>query len=230
MTLSVIVPYGPDGGYRDRAWEWIQRRYRALLADAEICTGAPDHIGEPGLFNRPQAYNRAFAKSTGDIIMLADADTAFSAEWVRDAVTVAEAGGWVMPKLYVKHSETYTDNLLCGSPTATIVVDELDEVVPNSWSGLVVMPRAAFELVGGGDERHLGWGWEDICLGLSVETMWGPHTRLDGYAHHLWHPTPLDDNFGQIHTHDQRALTRRYEAAAGNRDLMAEILAERCVP
>lgn len=229
VNLSVLVPYVSDGGYRATVWDWVRRRYEALLPEAEICVGAPDLVD--GLFNRAQALNRAFDQSSGDVVMLADADTAFDPQWVRAAALRCTIGSktWVMPRQYLKLAEKATLRLLALPADSKLAVTRDDEFVANSWSGLVVIPRAAYQLVGGGDERHLGWGWEDICLGLALDTLWAKHERLHGTATHLWHPTTHETTWIQPHCDEQKDLFRRYEAAYADRDAMLEILGERCV-
>jgi len=53
--------------------------------------------------------------------------------------------------------------------------------------GLLVVSRAAWDRVGGYDERFIGWGHEDSDLHtrLLAEAHWD---RIEGQAWHLWHP------------------------------------------
>jgi len=221
--LSVIVPYASDHGRRAEAWNWCRQRLvsaRLGIEMVEVATGAPDIVGQPGLFNRPQAYNRAHAKTDprSEVILLHDADTTFRPEWVAEAYRLCLLGEWVLPTDYAKLTEEYS-NWLLEQRYDVEIPDPLPEGATNwvgqSWSGLVMMPREAFEAVNGGDERHLGWGWDDICLGHALDTLWRPHVRLAGHALHLWHveENESEEMFGQPHTHMQRNLMARYADA-----------------
>ena len=51
-----------------------------------------------------------------------------------------------------------------------------------------IMPREAFEAVGGWDERFRGWGGEDYAFARALDTLWGPHKNTANDILHLWHP------------------------------------------
>lgn len=226
--ISFLVPYSPDGGWRDRAWAWNQRRIRAHFPTAEVIVGVPDVTGDPAVFNHPQAINRAAEYATGDVFVILDADTTWpSRTWLRNAVdNASQPGTWSLAAEYVKVDEHATHRMLLDDPARSYLELPTNEWVGASWSGVVVCSREAFEHVGGSDERHLGWGWDDICFGITLDTLWGPHARIPGFVLHLYHPQPVEHSWGQPYTATQRALTRRYEAAAGDPDAVRAIRAE----
>jgi hypothetical protein len=223
-VISVLVPYRPDGGHRDRAWEWIRRRWTEF--DVELVIEADDGGEHPGEFNHPRAINRAAARAAGDVFIVADADTAFDPAWVRDAVHRVTDGAarWCLPRCYDKLTEASTAKLLAGAPTAAIGAYDVEWCGDSvSWAGLVVVPREAFDRVGGYDERIAWWGADDVCFGLTMDALWGRHTRVAGAAMHLWHPQPSEHTYGHRRHPGQQALVNRYVAAAENPEAIRKV-------
>lgn len=221
MTLSICVPWRPDGAERSRAWEWVRARYEALVPEAEIITADSD--GQR--FSLAQAANRAVKESSGDVVFIASAEIACDADYLHRAAEVARTG-MVVPEEY--HYLTQTDSLalLEQDPSA-----DLPTPLTTEWSGPGVghfmLPRAAFDAVGGYDERHKGWGWEDQCLISAIETLWGPMQRIPGRALHFWHPRSAATTTHSPTAPEQIALTFRYSAAAGDPRAMRALIGER---
>lgn len=227
MTVSILVPYAPAGPVRERSWRWLEQRWRATLPDAEVILGTPDDAPDPGRFCRAVAINRAAAKASGDVFVIADADTAFLAEGVYEAVFLASRR-WILPYRYVRLSEAASDAWLTSEPTASPPADwesGVEEEWPANVSGLVVVSRAAFELVGGFDERFTGWGCEDEAFACSLAGLYAAPLRLAGHvAWHLWHPRPPEHSVGQPTYQAQRQLAARYARASpsGLRKILSE--------
>lgn len=222
--LSVIVPYRPDGGHRDRSWEWVRSRWEALLPRADIVIGTDDGGSSPGEFNHPLAINRAVADSVGDVLLIADADTAFDPLWVERANLLVEYGEapWIMPMYYDKLTERFSSWVLEQDPRLIIepTADDIDWRGSNvSWAGLIMVSRTAFNFVGGYDERFAWWGADDVAFGLTMDALIGRHLRLKGSAFHLWHPQPASDT-QHPHSAAQNRLVEKYKAAAGDKRAM----------
>lgn len=198
MTVSVCFPWRADPD-RDRLATWILRRWALLFPDYELVLGACDD----GPFNRSQAINDAFARSSGDIIIVADLDTIFHAHFVEEAVTRVEsdpnAWGFGFSE-YIKLTPSYTDWVLRYQADITVLEQYVEayESSSTTTSGLLAISREGFTKVGGFDARFVGWGWEDVAFTDTADRLLSPHFRVeDGYLLHLWHEmshTEANDN------------------------------------
>lgn len=231
---TVLVPYAPAGLERLRAWTWVAQRWALTMPEAEIVVAAPNHAtGDPALFCRAEAINNAAAEATGDVFVIADADTAFDPVYVTAAINLVAAGEvpWVLPGRYVRLSRAVTADWIARNPAAPpplLWEQEIDEEWPANVSGIVVLPREGFRAAGGFDERFKGWGWEDGSFAHALDTLWGHVERLQGHiAWHLWHPRPPEHSTHGPYAVRQQRLGQRYIAAAGDRALMSELIDER---
>lgn len=233
MNVSILVPYGPAGAERERAWAWNEQRWRRLLPEAELVVASPDHVGVPGEFNRPLAINRAAEIATGDVFVIADSDTAVAEEPLFEATWLVwkQNVPWVLPQRYVRLDEATSDAWLRQEPESEPPAswpDGVAEEWPANVSGNVVVTRENFEAVGGFDERFKGWGWDDGAFACAVSTLCGDPLRLVGhFAWHLWHPRPPEDSVWGPYAARQQQLGGRYVEASGNEDAMRALLAER---
>lgn len=212
---SVLVPYRSDGGHRDRLWGWILRRWELLVPEAEVILSEAPPGAHPGEFNHPWAINRAAEMASHDVFIVADADTAFDPGFIHRAVAMVadEQAPWVLPRFYDQLDEPSTRQIIGSDPAGPIgdysVGWRGDSV---SWSGLVVVPRAGFEEVGGYDERWEYWGGDDVAFACSMNTLWGPVERIEGAAMHLWH----ERNGLDAQPRNQHDLMHAYLAADGD--------------
>jgi hypothetical protein len=229
MKVSVLVPYRPDGGHRDSAWAWIERRwwYSFHGDEIELLVGGDDGGRNPGEFNHPLAINRLADEASGDVFVIADADTApdpwfirLAASWVQDEIV-----NWALPMQYRKLTQQVTEGVIAtNAPDADLNQYETEWIGESvSWSGTVVAPRAGFELVGGYDERFAFWGADDSSFAAAMSTLWGPVTRLPGACFHFWHPAPLEETYGHARHQEQHALNQRYLDAWGDVEAMRKV-------
>ncbi|GAG49766.1 unnamed protein product, partial [marine sediment metagenome] len=94
MELSVLIPWRSAEPERDVIFNWVTARYHKLMPGIEVVTA--DSSGEH--FNRGQARNRAFEESSGDILLIADADTIFDVGQIKaGAERIIGGAPWVIP-------------------------------------------------------------------------------------------------------------------------------------
>ncbi len=223
--MSVLFPYRGDDGPRDVLFGWVLRWWQHHFPEAEICVGRNFDSG----FNRSKARNDAFAQSTGAILCVADADTVPTAEGVRAAIAeVVATKCWSIPyaeERYYNLCETITQEILqlpSSTPPVEPVYGEYDHKI-TSWAGCLVLPREAWETVGGYDERFVGWAFEDNAVMLALDTLWGPHRRQGSYVVHLWHPR-FDLDFDHPYIEHNKQLFSQYRNAQGNTALMTDMV------
>lgn len=195
--ISLIVPFASDDPRRQRIFAWVIARWKHYMPDEwEVSLGMSD----PEDFSRSAARNRAVERSHGEILVITDADTFCDIETVYDAIheVLAQRAPWVIAHTeYFSLSEPFTDDLLEQVPWTHV-----SRPYGYNWSmksksqaGVLVVPRAAFDEIGGYDERFLGWGYEDNAFATQLDRKWGQHERVDGDMLHLWHEPGL--NFKQ---------------------------------
>ncbi len=226
--VSVLVPLDSDGAERDAAWRFLEDRYRRLRPDWELVTH-PDPIA--GAWSKGRAVNAAARAASGEVLVVADADVLIDVEVLDVSVQKVVAGeaAWVVP-----HGTVYrldrdrTCEVLDGRRPAVPVELERRILARRPYEGpagggLVVVPRDAFELVGGIDERFLGWGGEDVSFARALETLHGPYERLGAPLWHLWH-RPQHRPGGRAPVANDR-LSGLYKAASGVPRLMRALVA-----
>jgi len=181
--VSVLVPFQPDGGYRDQVWEYVKARWQTLHPDFEIVEG---HC--PGEWRKGEAVRDAFQKSTGRWLILADADCIVSQEGVNEAVeAVMDGAPWAIPHRLVKRlDEASTQAILAGGEIGGGLHRRAYEGFAGG--GMLMVERAAYEATGGIPTRFRQWGAEDEALAVILDTLIGPHVRFEHDMWHLWHP------------------------------------------
>lgn len=214
MTLSVIIPWNDSSDrWRARSFDWVVERYRALLPDAEM------NIGHSEPFNRGAARNSAVEQSTGDVLLIADADMVLQPAALQLGLqAIARGCAWVVLYQlgrYYNLTELESARIMAFAPDLEIRepqdAQRWDHKI-DSWAGLLLVPREAFDKVGGYDEHFVGWGYEDNAFRAALDRKVGAHERVDGFALHLWHPAPDSDTFGHPDIATNRERARRYEA------------------
>jgi hypothetical protein len=202
--LSLLVPFRDDltAGRADN-WAWLRQYWEAALPAAEIVLG--DAPGVP--FSKTCALNAAFRRSTGDVIVLLDADCYIEAAVITDCAHEIRQGRErvpVEPVWFIPYRHLFR---LTGDATLTLIASDpadpypflsppdIIDIGPSSGSGfghwfgalIQIMPREAFQLVHGMDPRFRGWGGEDVAFVLTLDTLFGPHRLTVNQVLTLWH-------------------------------------------
>lgn len=213
MSVSCIIPFRSDDPIREELFEITLGRIMTYFPDWEIFIG--DNEGE---FSRSKARNSGASFAQGDTLVFCDADTIWNPDYLLAAEILAD-NGWALPyTMYYNLTEDATEAILRCDTFDLLMEPEPEEyehALDYVISGTVVVPRKAFEEVGGYDERFIGWGYEDDAFATALTSLYGPPERVDGgFVCHLWHPVEGVDGFDHPYIGFNRALHKTYKQAA----------------
>ncbi len=260
--ISILVPFQGVDPLRVRVWKWLHRYWRNQLPDAEIIIGRDRrsekrwHRRQPRPFSKTRAVNNAFRRSHGDVIVILDADAylpgAVLEHCARRLRKQRQAGvrSWFVPYRWIfRLTRDATERVLDSDPRHPLTFPTpppLIDVEGTDGSGwghrfgamAMVMPREAFELIGGMDERFIGWGSEDVSFLRALDTLWGKHKNTPNQILHLWHPKLVATHWvdpagaewevrvwSRQHTpRNNDRLGQRYDNATGNPGKMRRLV------
>lgn len=243
--ISLLVPFRTDGDHREMVWRWLTTYWRNEMPDVELIIGRD--YGTP--FSKSVAVNDAASRATGDIFVIIDADCYIRGDIIyesADRIRAARDDGnrlWLIPyrRIY-RLTEFFSAVIMNSDPRQPVRVpdppfDWMIESTEGTGHGhrygalIQVMPREAFEEVGGMDPRFRGWGGEDVSFMRAVDTLWGRHKTLDHAVNHLWHPKlgdkwPTREWAGQDRPRVNDGLASRYNMATGDYARMRKLVDE----
>lgn len=232
--ITLAIPYSVEdpNPERERLLDFVLARWQLRSPNSRIIISDDDsNVG--GVWNRARARNNALSQVKTRYVVIADADTIISMKSIRQALELIEArlpyASWVLPygpSNYYNLTQEYTESVLKRGAVADMPPeDKLEyEHKLESWAGVLVMTTAAFERVGGYDERFIGWGGEDNAFRLAMDTLWAPHDRVDGACVHLWHSAPESERFGNPNWNHNRVLLQEYTVRYGRPKAMKDFI------
>jgi len=200
VRVVICVPLGTGScEYRAQNWKIVRQYLETHHPDFPIFLGGSDR--EP--FSPAQARNNA-AKQAGDwdVAVFVDSDTFVHPDCLREAISVATTENRMViagdGKIYADQhsSRQYIDTgLFFPAPTdwpdTRRARTEYDpkSVYRDPCSGVVVVPRPAWEATGGYvDSLSGGDSFEDLVFWGCCEIFGGGMNRTAGVQLHLWHP------------------------------------------
>jgi hypothetical protein len=148
----------------------------------------------PGPFNKSWGFNVGWRASRGSILVFGDADVVCSS--LPAAITACRSGvPAVRPFVRVvdldeAQSVALHENLSrLADPAFGSSAAERSAAGEHSpfCGALIVFQRSYFELLGGWDERFVGWGGEDDAMTVKLERAAIPRRAIDATAYHLRH-------------------------------------------
>lgn len=204
--ISIVIPFRPSEMAPERLRNilWLEQYWRSQLPGAEVIIS--DDPERDRAFSKSVAINRGVAQSTGDVLVLVDADGYIPVENIlhcAEEIRHARKRGrrlWFVPyRQFYRLNEDASERLLASDPKNPYcfpeppeACDTIGDTNPRTghWYGAMIqlMPREAFELVGGWDERFRGWGGEDHAAMRAMDTLYWPHKTLPTSVLHVWHP------------------------------------------
>jgi hypothetical protein len=203
--ISILIPFycADPTNPRIRNVEWLKKYWKAHLPGAEIVIGEDWGSvlhGKP--FSKSVAVNNAARKAKGDVLVIVDADGYISADSVLHCAEEIRAARkkdrrlWFIPyRQFYRLTEEASGLLLGSDPAKPYIFPEplpakyiLGDTDPKVGAMIQILPREAFDAVGGWDERFRGWGGEDHAAMRATDTLYWQHKTLPGQVLHVWHP------------------------------------------
>lgn len=245
--ISLLVPFRDDGEHRSRVWSWLKRYWIYHLPSVEVIQGHDRHYP----FSKAAAVNNAAAKAIGRVFVILDADAYLAPEVLRTCANNIESALrrdqrlWYMPYTHLyRLNQGTTEQILQTSPRDSVqmVTPPSEWLEPgrshhygHNYGAMVqIMPREAFEQVGGMDCRFRGWGSEDASMLRALDTLYTPHELTTNDLWHLWHERVGSDWrtrrwVGQYGAQNSR-LAQRYAYATGEAAFMQALVEEHAHP
>lgn len=226
--VSVLIPYKPDNGIRDKTFKWVKSFYNNTMPEVEWCVGKT--LSTP--FNRAEAINLAAKQATRDIFVIADSDIIIDPKIIKQSILMLNEHAWIIPySKCLDLSESSTERLLEQLPEWPLpgnidVDDRFKDRKYNPVGGVIVVGRKNFNRVKGFDERFVGWGGEDDAFSYAMDTLCGTYKRIDDSSiYHLWHPKVGPE--GNYNFENNRKLRSLYKQSKGNPEEMDELINKR---
>jgi N-terminal domain of galactosyltransferase len=173
----------------------------------------------PGPFNKSWGFNIGVRHSTGSLLAFGDADIVCGS--FPDAVASSRSGVMVLrPFRDMNDLDEATSALLRDDPRRMYEsnfhkgpVDRtgLREHLPIC-GGLVIFHRQLLMLLGGWDERFLGWGGEDDAMDIKVRRAgvpFGVRDTADGF--HMFHERSNTTPDQMLHHQDNLDMLRQLQ-------------------
>lgn len=221
-TVSVLVPWRPDGADRDLAWVYVSQWWAANHPDWQVATGSCPE----GPWRKALAVADALSRANGDLLAICDADVV--CDGIDAAVqAVVDGAPWAIPHRKVRRlTRSASQAVYVGAP----LEHRLGGLAQQPYGGyegggMTVLRRETYERVPL-DPRFAGWGQEDEAWALSLRVLTGKPWRGRSDLWHLWHePQPRLNRY--VGSRPSQALLVRYQRAAkGGPDEMRRLLAE----
>lgn len=241
MNGVILVGRRPGHLVRDDLWHWCDARWQALLPDWPIHQGFHTVHDDRPEFCLSVASNRAArAAADWDVAIYVGADWfAGTAAQVAAAAETAVALGQLVfahdrtvvltadaTRAFLKDPAVGRDFALSPMPHGGPLDLGWGVIHPNTFSGVLAVPRDLWKQVGGFDERFIGWGFEDLCFWMACTTLGGGFQRVEGAAiYHLHHEQDRAVREEQPFHGQNQVLWERYREAR-SRAAMGALLRE----
>jgi GT2 family glycosyltransferase len=244
--ISLLIPFSSKDPIRRQSLHWLVRYWQHELPDAEIIIG--ESTGE--IFSKGEALNDAVSQSTGEILVILDADAYLSGKVIdRCADRILEAATWGHKLWFVPYRHLYRlkkdiSKIILESdphnplrlpvpPPEAYFENQGDQMKYGHRYGAMVMmfPRRAYHELGCFDERFVGWGGEDVALLRALNTVYGKYKTTNNPIFHIWHPKLGEDYRSRMWVGHERGqanghLANRYHQASYKPSRMRELIEE----
>ena len=149
-----------------------------------------------GPFNKSWGFNIGFKQSSGDVLAFGDADILIDSKNLLESFALCHADADAVNPydrlidLTAEETSAFlqTGNGLAAMPSRQIVNREPIGEFLCFCGGLFVIRRNVFEVLGGFDERFVGWGGEDDAMSIKLDKLVFNTQSVSGQpAYHLFH-------------------------------------------
>jgi len=256
--ISILVPFHcyDKQGHRAKNWEWLAKYWKKQLPGAEVIVGIDSEVTNNIPFSKSKAVNDAASRAHGDIFVIVDADGYISVESILHCCKEIRHAKkrnkklWFVPyRKFHRLTEESSKLILDSSPATpykfsnpppneTLLNTEIFNGVSGSSCGhrygalIQIMPREAFEEIGGWDTRFRGWGGEDYAAMRAVDTLYWPHKTLPIQVFHIWHPFLTNNSVSKNRlwenqgSNNNNSLSHRYYLAQSDVEKMKNLMNE----
>lgn len=200
--ISLLIPFSTDNDMRRKNFEWLLKYWRCELPHAEIVVGE----SKSKIFCKGEALNNALKKSTGEVLVVLDADAYLPGmiiEHCAERIMEEQRHGhnlWYVPyrflyRLTDRLTKRITDSNPCHPFRPPMPPDECDiensgQIIRygNMYGAMItIFPRKAIPIIKCFDEHFSGWGGEDMAFLRMMDTLFGKHKTTYNAIFHLWH-------------------------------------------
>lgn len=179
MDVSILIPWRPDGGQRDRVFEYLLPLWEQT--GAQVCVGEDDPTGP---FNCARAQNRAFRLAKHDKLVMFGADQLPELTVLTQACDRLDNEPWFpLFNRTAYYSKDSSARIMSGKPCQ----DEPFEEQYPYCEGVLALTRTAYHRTGGMDERFSGWGAEDSAFRHTLYKLYGDPAPFEATLRCLWH-------------------------------------------
>lgn len=235
--ISFLVPFRADPTSPERLeiWTWLRKFTEINFPDAEIIVG--NSRGK--VFSKTRAVNAAARKAKGRIFVILDSDAYIRPEVIQECANRIDASlrrgrrMWFIPYRHLyRLTKAASREVLDSDPANPLQFSQpppKDDILNihgsqhgRRYGALVqIMPREAFFMVGGMDNRFEGWGGEDIAFVFALDTLYAHHKTTRNDVLHLWHKVIGREDTdrmwaGQLRAVPNSALASRYSHAVND--------------
>jgi len=183
--ISIVIPYGYCGEYREQLMNWTVNRYKKLFPECEICIGECDD--KP--FNRAKAKNNGISKATNDLVLIVDNDALFNRSLVHEALNLMETHNqhWIRAggKSF-RINEQSTKELISIEGNVDIYLQTEGTYSTNFFC---LVHKDFLLETPGFDEGFKDWGGEDYAFYKTLDMWEREGKRTTGKIWHMWHPS-----------------------------------------
>lgn len=198
--IGIVIPWRETPS-RLSAFNKLINWYNTNIPEAQIFT--PDRPGSSWSMSGSRNDGILAATSAGcDVIVLNDADTFPQLNVLQEAMKEA----FIDNKVHIPYQQTH---ILYQGETEAFLNDNLPDyyhtlVSVAECSGVNVFTPAAWNSIGGGDEKFIGWGYEDLAM---------------NYVHKIVHGTAYISHFGYTIKLSHEDQSREDDNAKRNKSL-----------